>query len=153
MNFGKLFMLQKELNDKILSQENLNESLLASKKILALQVYIAELANETRCFEYWSENGPSEKDIILEKYLDCLYFILTIGIDKNYCDISPEIKPNDYCLTDQFLNLYIDINDLIISSSKDHYKTLFEDFLSLGLSLGFALDGLEESYITKNQFN
>nr|WP_321835564.1 dUTP diphosphatase [Clostridium butyricum] len=54
--------------------------------------------------------------------------------------------PNDYCLSDQFLNLYIDINDLIASPSMDHYQTLFEDLLSLGLTLGFSEDEISGQF-------
>lgn len=153
MNLGKLFSLQKELNQRIISNHDLSSKCIESKKVLALQVELAELANETRCFKYWSTKKPSDKSIILEEFVDCLHFILTIGIDKDFCDIALNIKPNDYSLTEQFLNLYIDINDLIISSSKDHYTTLFEDFLSLGLSLGFSIEEIESGYIEKNNIN
>jgi dimeric dUTPase (all-alpha-NTP-PPase superfamily) len=72
---------------------------------------------------------------------------LTLGIDHKYTDlIAVSINPNDYCLSDQFLNLYIDINDLIASPSMDHYLTLFEDLLSLGLTLGFSEEQIENAF-------
>ena len=49
-----------------------------------------------------------------------------------------DIKSAEDCLSDQFLNLYIDINDLIISPSEDHFLTLLEDTLILGVSLGYS---------------
>ncbi|NRV84845.1 dimeric dUTPase (all-alpha-NTP-PPase superfamily) [Clostridium beijerinckii] len=57
------------------------------------------------------------------------------------------MAPNDYCLSDQFLNLYIDINDLIAFPSIDHYLTLFEDLLSLGLTLGFSESQIQNQFI------
>ena len=67
--------------------------------------------------------------------------------NKNYtCLKKLIVKPNDYCLSDQFLTLLIDVNDLIISPSIDHYKTLFEDFISLGISLGFSINQIEEIF-------
>ena len=57
------------------------------------------------------------------------------------------VKPNDYCLSDQFLNLFIDLNDLIISPSEDHYITLVEDFISLGITLGYSESKIKESFI------
>ena len=153
MDLTKLFKLQKNLNERIVNEHNLDESSLFPKKILSLHVELAELANETRCFKYWSKKSPAPKEKVLEEYVDCLHFILTIGLDKSYTDITLEIKPNDYSLTDQFLNLYIDINDLVISPSKDHYITLFEDFLSLGLSLGFPIEDIENAYLDKNNIN
>ena len=91
---------------------------------------IAELANETRCFKFWSNKGPSAKNTILEEYADCLHFLLTIGLDKgfNYLNFNTPNEGISSNITNQFLNLYIDINDFIVCSSKDHYQTLFEDF-------------------------
>lgn len=153
MNFSKLFKLQENLDNHILQQRGLDNKSLTSKKILALQVEIAELANETRCFKFWSDKGPSNKNIILEEYVDCLHFILTLGLEKQFNDIEIETKELQYDITAQFLNLYVDINDFIVSSSRDHYLTLFEDFLSLGKSLGFSIDEIEEAYIEKNSIN
>jgi dimeric dUTPase (all-alpha-NTP-PPase superfamily) len=153
MNLQKLFQMQKELDDRILKQHNLNDKSLLQKKLLALQVELGELANETRCFKYWSSKGPSSRNIILEEYVDCLHFILTIGLEKDFADVEVDLKRVEYPITDQFLNIFIDVNDFIICSSKDQYVTLFEDFLNLGLSLQFSLEDIEEGYIRKNRIN
>lgn len=153
MNLQQLFKLQKDLNEKICISKNLDESTLNSKKFLALLVELGKLANETKSFEYWSNAKPSKKGVLLDYYVDCFHLILTLGLDKLYTNISPKLKPNDYNISEQFLNLYVDINDLIVTSSKDHYTTLFEDFLSLGLRLGFSLNQIESSYIIKNTSN
>ena len=153
MNLQKLYALQKELDSRIVSEHNLQSENLIQRKTLALQVEIGELANETRCFKYWSDKAPSPKDVILEEYVDCLHFILSIGLEKNFQDINIEPKLTDASLTDQFLNLYIDLNDFIICLSHDQYITLFEDFLNLGLSLGFTEEETENAYIRKNSIN
>ncbi|WP_315117128.1 dUTP diphosphatase [uncultured Clostridium sp.] len=155
MDFKNLFVLQKKLDHHIETKHTLDGKTLFSNKILALQVEIAELANETRCFKYWCNKGPSEKAKILEEYVDCLHFILTLGLDKNYDEENfyihkENLKDN---LTDQFLNLYIDINDFVVCPSKDHYQTLFEDFLCLGLSLSFTEEDIEKAYLLKNNIN
>ena len=153
MNLTKLFDLQKELDMKIMSQHNLQNKLFLSQKTLALQVEIGELANETRCFKYWSTKGPSEKQVILEEFVDCLHFILSIGLDKNFNDIN--IKASNYYVdtTEQFLDLFTDVNDFLTCTSKDHYITLFEDFLGLGKSLDFSENDIEEAYLRKNSIN
>lgn len=153
MNLQRLFALQKELDLRIVSQHNLQSENLIQRKVLALQVEIGELANETRCFKYWSDKGPSAKDVILEEYVDCLHFILSIGLEKEFSDIDIEPKFVDTSLTEQFLNLYIDLNDFIICSSYDQYATLFECFLSLGLTLGFTGEDVENAYLDKNLTN
>lgn len=155
MNLQNLFVMQEKLDHHIMEQHDLHGKGLFSQKLLALQVEIAELANETRCFKFWSNKGPSSKDDILEEYVDCLHFILTIGLEKNYTDAIFTIPKEDMNtdITEQFLNLYIDINDFIICSSKDHYETLFEDFLLLGNSLGFTEKEIETAYYRKNTIN
>ena len=153
MNLEKLFRMQKDLDCKILIQHNLEGTTLLRKKILSLQVELGELANETRCFKYWSEKKPSSVEVILEEYVDCLHFILSIGIEKEFYDITPDIRSSEDLLTDQFLNIYVDVNDFVICSSKDQYNTLFEDFLSLGISLGFTLILIENAYFKKNAIN
>ena len=153
MNLEKLFKLQKELDSRIIDQHHLQDRTLISEKILALQVEIAELANETRCFKYWSNKKPASRDVILEEYVDSLHFILSIGLEFKFDDITLKYNASDSKATDQFVNIYIDITDFIVSSSKDHYITLFEDFMALGVTLNFTEDEIEDFYYKKNNIN
>ena len=138
MDFNKLFQLQRNLDQRINAEKSLENESLFSKKILALQVEVSELANETRCFKFWSNKGPSDKHTILEEYVDCLHFILSLGLEKNYENLDLIIRDEHHDLTEAFLNMYIDINDFLVCTTKDNYKTLFEDFLSLGRNLGLT---------------
>lgn len=67
MNLDKLYKLQAELDRTILENEKkrtgkeIDKDLLLNQTILALQVEVAELANETRCFKHWSTKGPNNK--------------------------------------------------------------------------------------------
>lgn len=153
MNLNKLFQLQRNLDERIIAEHNLHKESLFSKKVLALQVEISELANETRCFKFWSNKGPSDKSTILEEYVDCLHFILSLGLEKNYVNLEPMMLDHDNDLTETFINIYIDINDFFVCSSKDNYKTLFEDFLCLGKNLGFTSEEVENAYFQKNDVN
>lgn len=154
MNFESLFKTQKDLDNKIIKKHSLQKRSLKSNKLLALEVEISELANETRCFKYWSNKLPSSKEIILEEYADCLHFILSIGIEYGFQDTEElNLQKPDTTATDQFLNLYVDVTDFIVCSSKDHYLTLFEDFLNLGLYLDFSDDDIEDAYYKKNAKN
>lgn len=152
MMFDTLFSLQKSLDSHIAEKHNLDNSVL-SKKILALQVELGELANETRCFKFWSNKGPSPKEVILEEFVDCLHFILSIGLDMSYDNIDFIPLNSEASITDQFLNIFIDINDFITCDSKDHYLTLFQDFISLGFTLGFSIDDIINGYTRKNSIN
>jgi len=153
MDFKKLFHLQRDLDMQIIEEHNLKNEALLPQKSLALQVQVGKLADETRCFKYWSNKSPAKREIVLEEYVRCLHFILSIGIDNEFDDINPTLTKFNYNITEQFLDLYIDINDFVICQSQDHYITLFEDFLSLGKSLGFSGIEVENLYISKNQFN
>lgn len=151
MNIISLFETQRETNKKITIDKNLNQYKLSARKHLELYIKLSSLADQTKCHTYWLHSTSEiDKDIILNSYLDFLGQILILGLDCNYTDIT-EIKalPNDYCLSDQFLNLYIDINDLITSSSKDHYLTILEDFISLGITLGYSENKITESFILR----
>ncbi|AEB74749.1 dUTP diphosphatase [Clostridium botulinum] len=153
MNLDRLFQLQHNLDERIIKEHNLQDKALCSKKILALQVEVSELANETRCFKFWSNKGPSSKEKILEEYVDCLHFILSLGLEWNYSDITLNCKNYESELTDKFNNIYIDINDFVVCPSKDNYTTLFEDFLCLGHDLDFTPEEIEQAYYSKNAVN
>ncbi|MGG7179235.1 dUTP diphosphatase [Clostridium paraputrificum] len=147
MQISNLFKIQKEANSKLVIDTTLSEYKLFARKHLQLQIKMSELANETKCYKYWlNDDSILDKNIIFQKYIACLKQILSLGLDNNYDSVEEvTLQPSEYCLSDQFLNLYIDINDLIISPSKDHFITLIEDYFSLGISLGFSeeiiLDG------------
>lgn len=64
MNLQKLFEIQKELDEHVEEKHPREEGEgRLSKKILALQVELAECAQESRCFKFWSHNQePRIKD-------------------------------------------------------------------------------------------
>lgn len=140
MQIEDLFKIQKEANSKVQVDPNLSDYKVLARKHLELQIKMSELASETKCYQYWvDDNFNINKEDVFKKYISCFKQVLSLGIDKKYDKIEYiTIQPSEYCLSDQFLNLYIDINDLLISSSEDHFITLLEDFLSLSISLGFS---------------
>ena len=153
MNLQRLFQMQNALDKRIETEHNLEGIPLLHKKILSLQVELGELANETRCFKFWSTKEPSSKDIILEEYVDCLHFILSIGIEKDFQDITLEINHITCDLSEQFLTLFTTITNFVISSSMDNYLKVFQEFLSLGKNLGFSVEDIENAYLYKNNIN
>ncbi len=148
MNIQPLFKVQKKYNDSLPINDELTSHKLQVRKNLEFEITLGALANETNCYNYFKKKtAPINLISIFNKYINCLSLALTLGIDHKYTDlIAVSMNPNDYCLSDQFLNLYIDINDLIASPSMDHYLTLFEDLLSLGLTLGFSEDQIQGAF-------
>src|SRR5690606_40144391 len=96
MNLSKLFEMQRKLDEKILERfPHLRNEDLLPKKILALQVELGELCNCWRGFKFWShdqkprtvkriENRKHRQNPLLEEYVDCLHFILSIAIELGY---------------------------------------------------------------------
>src|SRR5699024_10145097 len=78
-----LFEKQIELDAYITNNHDLSESNLFEQKILALFVELGELANETRCFKFWSMKECNAKSVILEEYVDNIHFLLSFGLEKN----------------------------------------------------------------------
>lgn len=153
MQLKELFEIQRSLNERIIQEHGLDPSTLRNKKFLALLTELGELANETRCFKYWSTKPPSPKEVILEEYVDCFHFILTIGLDNGYTAVMPEASEDGSDLTSQFINLFLAVNELVSFSSENSYQILLADFYSLGKSLGFTYNEVVEAYLEKNHIN
>ncbi len=149
MNIVDIIEFQKEKKTKVLLDTDLSEYKIWAKKHLELQIKLSNLAEETNCYKYWIDDSFSpDKNAIFKKYIDFLGYIFNFGLDKSYFNFnSVPFRQNDYCLSDQFLNLYVDINDLLVSSSEDHFLTLLEDTLSLGITLGYSEEEILSSFI------
>lgn len=153
MELKKLFEIQKQLDLKILEEHNLQGVDLLPSKLLALQVELGELANETRCFKYWSRRKPSAKEIILEEYVDCLHFILSIGLEKAIGNIQLELKDNNLTLVEGFQAVIKATANIERNQRDEEYKCLFASFITLGYKLGFSWEEIVEGYLRKNEIN
>ncbi|MGG4488775.1 dUTP diphosphatase [Metabacillus idriensis] len=154
MNFLKLFEMQNDLDSKIEKQHGLEEEPLLEKKILALLVEVGELANETRCFKFWSLKPPAEAGVILEEYVDGIHFILSLGIEIGMTDgVEFDLAADENSLTTHFVLVYEKIAQFEKSRSEEHYLELFRQYLLLGKALGFSPAEIEAAYVKKNEVN
>ncbi|MDZ5712424.1 dUTP diphosphatase [Jeotgalibacillus haloalkalitolerans] len=154
-----LLSKQKKLDDFISSTKNLEIQNVEEKRdllILSLMVELGELANETKCFKYWSNSQPSEKKVILEEYVDVLHFLLSLGIELEFKDL-PDFDDGSFTdnkeLSAIFLNLYSSINNLRTNFSVESYIKCFNEFMIIGSKLDFTQEEIYESYIVKNAVN
>ena len=155
INWPKLFALQRELDDRIRREHHLTGDYF-SERLLALQVEVAELANETRCFKYWSLKPPSERSQILEEYVDGIHFILSLGLTLGFQSFSFAENfsiTKETSMVDQFLNVYQCIAQLQAERSKQTFETLVREYILLGFMLGFSEQEIEAAYIEKNEIN
>lgn len=170
MNLAKLFETQKALDDRIIREKGLEGQDLLPMKVLALQVELGELANEWRGFKFWSNdqnprrrkvdftqevNGfAKETNPLLEEYVDCLHFILSIGIEWS-CDLKTHLWPSTErkmkTVIDQFNRVFN--RSAFLDHGEDHWKHAFEYFVGLGEMLGFNADQIEQAYFAKNAEN
>ncbi len=152
MNWITLYERQKQLDEYITANHNLQTSDLINHKILALLVEVGELANETRCFKFWSSKAPSSKTVILEEYVDGLHFILSLGLDLGF-RFSLEQVGGEYSQLEAFLSVYSSIERFRNRLDNESYQQMFKEFLTLGETLGFNSEEIQKSYHKKNEVN
>ncbi|MFB1100875.1 dUTP diphosphatase [Terribacillus sp. JSM ZJ617] len=111
--------------------------------------------------------GMKPKNPLLEEYVDCLHFILSIGLDIGLDDISDGVKDIDFGLTtivDLFSECYTGISEFnasviwngdILADKSTHYwfDYTFKAFLLLGITFGFTWEQVETAYFEKNKIN
>lgn len=182
MNLQKMFEMQKELDDRIIKEKGLEGQDLLPNLILALQVELAECANEWRGFKHWSSDREPRRtktehdffsdevvrvyDPLVEEYVDCLHFILSIGNHIDYKIVSAKELQAFFCevnLTEQFASLFEEIV-YMAQATRGHspaeqslvryrYESLFQIFIGLGVMLDFTTEQIEAAYMEKNAVN
>ncbi len=166
MKLEKLFNIQRVLDERIeMEYPPVDGEDRFQKKILALQVELAETANEWLGFKFWSNNqkpnviqydqGGTLHYPLLEEFVDGLHFILSIGVDhhneyiENY-DYQPVKRTDVDTIEERFSYLMSDVN--AVNNSYD-YICCFNNFIELGQALGFTWEQVTEAYIRKNSIN
>lgn len=153
LNWDTLFTMQKQLDQYIAENHGLGSKSRFEEKMLALLVELGELANETRCFKYWSNKNRSDVSIILEEYVDNIHFILSIGLEKGFTFTQLHIQPNPLQQTEQFNDVFRCALQFYEQPIKENYLQLVEAYLQLADSLGFHEDDIFNAYVEKNEIN
>lgn len=111
--------------------------------------------------EYCDGTGDDDsKNPLLEEYVDCLHFILSIGLELGMDEVADELD-FEYAgrdIIDCFVDLNSDITDLYYIRENDDlnsylHESLFSKFIRLGELLGFTWDEIEQAYLQKNAEN
>lgn len=154
MKLSKLFQMQLELDRYIEEQRNIQEDVF-ERKVLSLYVELGELANETRCFKFWSSKGPSEKEVILEEYVDSVHFLLSLGLEKGWdekvIDWPTGLVTTD--LTEAFLITYEAIAKLCEQATLSHYEDVWKGYAEIARHLSYTTDEVTKAYHQKNEIN
>ncbi|MCM3144348.1 dUTP diphosphatase [Brevibacillus sp. MER 51] len=179
MNLTPLFEKQQQLDQYIVKKKGLEGQDLLPNKILALRVELGELANEWRGFKHWSNNQEPryerkchackgrgkfaqvdacgycggtgvEAKPLLEEYIDCLHFILSIGNDLNITDewvTDIDLSEPDYTDVTSQLNHIFGLIDTDMDAHD--WFGIAEQFISLGSLFGFSWEQIEQAYSEK----
>ncbi|MFX3674526.1 MAG: dUTP diphosphatase [Paenisporosarcina sp.] len=153
MNLQTLFTMQKSLDTYIQSAKNISHDVFLEKG-LALSIELAELANETRCFKFWSEKGPSDKSVLLEEYVDSIHFLLSLGNEMNFNDLENwPSNHSDESLTLLFLHTQTSIHHFLLEPKFEHYKDVWSWYGTIATHLGFSHKEVVQAYLEKNEKN
>lgn len=148
-----LRVLQAELDQRIFTLHQVTREGTKEARILALLVELSELANETRCFKYWSLKEASAKEVILEEYGDGIHFLLSLGIDLKDQTEEFKVESSKTDLTTQILNTYEEIIQLKSRFNFTQYIKAFQEYLKIAELLGFSEEDIRKYYLLKNQKN
>jgi dimeric dUTPase (all-alpha-NTP-PPase superfamily) len=93
-----------------------------------------------------------KKNPLLEEYVDCLHFILSIGLEMGVEKFELGVIKK-YSLIEQFIGLSNAVSVLAITPSEATYGQIFSAFVGLGEMLGFSWKEVEQAYFDKNAVN
>lgn len=150
-----LYQLQLNLDSRILKQHGLDNKDLINEKLLALIVEVAELANETKCFKYWSVRKCESFSKVIEEYVDGLHFILSLGLElrQNQEIDFDTIRNSEITPTLQFLKVNQAIIKLFNEFTAINHLEVLNEYLKLGMLLEISSDQIYSAYVRKNEVN
>jgi len=156
MDITQLFEMQRALDAYIQSNRK-EQTDVFREKGLALLVELGELANETRCFKFWSKKGPSDRPVILEEYVDSIHFMLSLGLARNLESMTtwPAILKEEQCdtLTEQFLSTYEAVQQFLREPNETTYAAVWRQYDGIATHLQFTNEEIVRAYIEKNEEN
>ncbi|MDU5950914.1 MAG: dUTP diphosphatase [Paenibacillus macerans] len=190
LTLEQMYEMQKTLDARIIKKKGLEGQDLLPNTVLALQVEICELANEWRGFKHWSndreprtatfslvkpsematqqEDGTWIRNPLLEEYVDCLHFFLSIARqlelpaeDLYAWEDDPEGETN-ILFIDLLHNVGLIIGDQFLYQKpedvkkwrREHLRSSLFIFYALGQKrLGFTFEQIAEAYAAKNAVN
>jgi len=103
-------------------------------------------------------NGyPERKNPLLEEYVDCLHFILSIGLEREETTMTGDYDESWITKTssvrEQFSHLFDEISNFSRYKAVSDYASVLDTFIGLGEMLGFTWGEIESAYMAKNEVN
>lgn len=121
-------------------------------RVFAFHCELMELANEIKFFKYWKKDKKLNMAKVLDEGVDCIHFLLSIGLMKKYYNSIKEIQPfalwEDYSMEDMFTE--IRRNEL---DTAGRWRLAFELVLGILVKAGLNEDDIIRGYYKKNEEN
>lgn len=149
-----MFEMQKQLDESVAERTGMRldsyEAL--EKREYAFHTEVHELANEISFFKYWKKSHVIDRDSTLEELVDCIHFLLSIGLTKGYERTVKRVTAfelwEDYDMIELFKELRR--NEL---DSVGRWVMAFSLLLGVGLKCGFTIQDINKAYQLKNAVN
>lgn len=149
MELAYFYDKQKQLDQFIYANNGIEPSqYITDLKIIAFKVELSELANELQTFKYWKKNIDVDKAKAIEELMDCIHFLISIALDRNYNTFIDKAEPNYTHLT---------MNEILFAlfemplQSSTHFKKTLEMLLSIADKLDMIEVQIRGNY--KKKFN
>lgn len=161
MNIQRYYELQENLDIEVMKKAG-NVQNLVHKKIVALNVEIAEFAQELGyVWKYWKVSNVTMDIKILEEGIDVLHFVLSLGnllnCRLNYQDDSYKYYHDKlenintlFHLTSEVRKSYVYKKD---NNLRSHMQELINAIFGTLLNLGYSFSEIENAYLKKNMIN
>ena len=152
--YNDIYDKNKKLDDIFMNKYINNESKFYEKNCLELIVELCELANESKCFKYWTVKKP-DKNLVLEEFADCLLMVLYMFNTYNVDSVSTVDVDNACDILEEF-NILIRMCTNLMDRNNIHemfLKEIFTRLMHIGRLLELSDDEIIETCYKKIKKN
>lgn len=127
--------------NEILNTKRINQ------KILAFLHDLSEVSLESRCYLFWEKEEPINHQQLLEKYLEGLTMLMSIGYELRIDSIKNHTEiPENLDIYSLFFKIHRSILNVQNQYASDDYQDAIDDYFTLGFQLGIDIDEIIDNY-------
>lgn len=127
--------------NEILNTKRINQ------KILAFLHDLSEVSLESRCYLFWEKEEPINHQQLLEKYLEGLTMLMSIGYELRIDSIKNHTEiPENLDIYSLFFKIHRSILNVQNQYSSNDYQNAIDDYFTLGFQLGIDIDEIIDNY-------
>jgi dimeric dUTPase (all-alpha-NTP-PPase superfamily) len=166
LRLQKFYDMQLELDQDIYTRHGIEVTEeIIDKKIFAFKVELGECANNAPVFKYWKKDITFKTKVakapymdiddadfynpLLDEYVDCWHFLLSIGISREYDRFVKVAEPHK---VDDLFCAFKELMDNPLNCSGAYIRVV-NLLYGLGIALGFDEKDILNGYLAKNQIN